>query len=336
MTFSLFIPVHNGMPYICECVESVLAMHNQDFELNVLDNASSDGTYEWLMSLKDSRLSVSRSHKKLSIEESWARVCDFPNKRAFMTILGHDDVVAPTFLDDVHHLITSYPEASLYSIGVKFINSEGKFLRDAKMLATGVRSSTYLKSRLQFKSDMFGSGFVFSSASYQAVGGIPRFKNLLFADDVLWLKLLGKHGWLASSEKRSCKVRLHDRSASASNPEIWPDLILGLNSFKKYLDEAKGNSAENELILESLLGSFMARYHANATIYAYVESALEKRTDMREKLLRIQSSLDECSPMHKTSIQQPIKVQVVGAMYRLGFFRLISILWKIFWMFKRT
>ncbi len=62
---SIITPVWNGLPYIKECVESVLAQDFQDWEMIVGDNASEDGTSEYLRTLNDPRIKVFRHEKNL-------------------------------------------------------------------------------------------------------------------------------------------------------------------------------------------------------------------------------------------------------------------------------
>jgi glycosyltransferase involved in cell wall biosynthesis len=62
---SIITPVWNGLPYIKECVESVLAQDFQDWELIIGDNASEDGTSEYLRTLNDPRIKVFRHEKNL-------------------------------------------------------------------------------------------------------------------------------------------------------------------------------------------------------------------------------------------------------------------------------
>jgi glycosyltransferase involved in cell wall biosynthesis len=45
---SVLLPVHNGMPYICEAIDSIVAQTFEDWELIVIDNASNDGSFEYL------------------------------------------------------------------------------------------------------------------------------------------------------------------------------------------------------------------------------------------------------------------------------------------------
>lgn len=57
-TISIVTPVWNGLPYIKETIESVLADEFQDWELVIGDNASTDGTSEYLRTLTDPRIRV--------------------------------------------------------------------------------------------------------------------------------------------------------------------------------------------------------------------------------------------------------------------------------------
>lgn len=64
---SILTPVWNGLPYLKECVDSVLAQDFQDWEMIVGDNASDDGTSEYLKSLTDPRIRVYRHEKNLGV-----------------------------------------------------------------------------------------------------------------------------------------------------------------------------------------------------------------------------------------------------------------------------
>jgi glycosyltransferase involved in cell wall biosynthesis len=45
---SILMPVYNGMPYICEAVDSVFAQNIEDWEFLISDNGSTDGTLTFL------------------------------------------------------------------------------------------------------------------------------------------------------------------------------------------------------------------------------------------------------------------------------------------------
>ena len=57
-TLTITLPVYNGMPYLKDAVESVLAQTFADFRFLIIDDGSTDGTAEYLRSLNDPRLRV--------------------------------------------------------------------------------------------------------------------------------------------------------------------------------------------------------------------------------------------------------------------------------------
>ena len=57
---SVIIPAYNQGKFIAEAIESVLAQDypQEQIEIIVVDDGSTDGTREWLMSVQDARIRV--------------------------------------------------------------------------------------------------------------------------------------------------------------------------------------------------------------------------------------------------------------------------------------
>ena len=64
---SILTPVWNGLPYIRECVASVLSQDFQNWEMIIGDNASDDGTSEYLRTINDPRIKVYRHKRNLGV-----------------------------------------------------------------------------------------------------------------------------------------------------------------------------------------------------------------------------------------------------------------------------
>lgn len=64
---SIITPVWNGLPYIKECIQSVLDQDFQDWELIISDNGSTDGSREYLSSLADPRIKIFLQETNLGI-----------------------------------------------------------------------------------------------------------------------------------------------------------------------------------------------------------------------------------------------------------------------------
>ncbi len=103
---SIVVPAYNASKYIQRCVNSLLSQTYTDFEIVIVDDGSSDGTYELLVSSygNDSRIRLFRkknggatSARKMGVENArgeWILFSDaddtMPN-RALHDLLEHDD-----------------------------------------------------------------------------------------------------------------------------------------------------------------------------------------------------------------------------------------------------
>lgn len=70
---SVCIPAYNGSRFIAASIESVLAQTMQDFELVVIDDASSDGTLDIVRQFKDERIRLFCNPANTGIGTNWNR-----------------------------------------------------------------------------------------------------------------------------------------------------------------------------------------------------------------------------------------------------------------------
>jgi glycosyltransferase involved in cell wall biosynthesis len=64
---SIITPVYNGMPFLTQCIASVLAQDFEEWELLISDDASNDESWNVISSLSDARIRIFRQHKNLGI-----------------------------------------------------------------------------------------------------------------------------------------------------------------------------------------------------------------------------------------------------------------------------
>ena len=229
--FTIALPVRNGGAYLRPCVESILAQSCGDFELAILDNASTDGTADYLAGLRDGRIRLYPAARPLSITESWARLKTIP-KNEFLTTIGHDDLLDPEFLAIISRLINEHPDAGLYFTHFRLIDSEGKRLRHCRPMPGRETAAEFLAARLCLLRDSFGTGHVLRSATYDALGGIPDFPKLLYADDALFLQSIGP-SYRATASEEAFSYRLH--LASTSGHAASRDIFVALERYSQLL-----------------------------------------------------------------------------------------------------
>lgn len=259
MRFSVFLPVRNGGNYLRQCVTSILEQTYPDFQLIVLDNASSDGSAEWISSLNEPRVTLVNSATPLSIQDSWGRILRSP-KGEFMTMIGHDDLLDKNYLETMCTLIGRHPDASLYQTHFRLIDSGGKQLRPCRPMPERETAAGFLESRMLFQRDSYGTGYMFRSSDYERVGGIPGYEKLLFADDALWMKLM-LGSWKATAKEECFSYRVHSESTSFA-PESR-SLYGGLDQYLVFLQEACSRDSNVADVAKRLLATYLT------TIYGW-------------------------------------------------------------------
>lgn len=128
MTFSIIIPLYNKAPYVAKALKSVLGQTFSDYELIVIDNASSDGSDEIVH--ETIKHSDHQEIKIIKLEENTgpggARNRGITESSApYVCFLDADDWWEPTFLEEMANLIKCHPGAGIYGTGY-WIVKDGK------------------------------------------------------------------------------------------------------------------------------------------------------------------------------------------------------------------
>lgn len=215
--YSFILPVRNGSNHIRKCIGSILSQSYREFELIVLENASTDDTLEIIASFADNRIRVHSSATALTIEQNWQRVLEV-QKGEFITLTGHDDLFDEDYLLTMHNLIAEHPAASLYQAHFRYIDSTGKTIRKCQPMDGRQSPPELVHNFLCGKTDLMGTGFMMRSKDYDDVGGIPPYPNLLFADMQLWIDL-GKKSYMAVSPHECFAFRVHNAATTASSAD---------------------------------------------------------------------------------------------------------------------
>ncbi len=106
------LPVYNGMPYLPEALDSLLAQSYRDFEILAIDDGSTDDSLAYLGSVRDSRLRVlPQEHRGLSstLNRMLAEV-----RTPWLARHDADDVAYPHRLARTVDFIRRYPDAGMF------------------------------------------------------------------------------------------------------------------------------------------------------------------------------------------------------------------------------
>ena len=91
--FSILTACHNDMPFLPAAVKSVLSQDCKDWEWIVVDDHSSDGSWEALKSIESKNIKVFRNEQRLHCSSTYARALQEASGE-FCGVLDADDALA--------------------------------------------------------------------------------------------------------------------------------------------------------------------------------------------------------------------------------------------------
>lgn len=269
--FSIILPVRNGGEYLKLCVNSILNQSHNDFNLLVLDNNSTDGSAEWIATLKDNRIKIHHSESSLPIEENWGRIKNI-EKNEFMTMIGHDDVLHLDYLAEMNRLIDKHPNASLYQAHFNYIDKDGLVTRKCLPMDEVQQSYEFLACQMNRTIDSTGTGYMMRSIDFDKAGGMPsRYPNLIFADYELWITLASK-SYKATSPKVCFLYREHLSVSRITNGEQYE------KAFGEYVDFLTGFKYDKNFSrVLGRYGSTMLLYFCQSLCHRVLKTPVQNR-----------------------------------------------------------
>lgn len=106
---TVLIPTYNVEKYIIECLESVLNQTFQDFDVLIIDDASTDNTVKLISTLEDSRIAVFVKEKNKGLIDSLNvgfEMC----KNKYIARVDGDDINDLTRFEKQFNFLESHPE----------------------------------------------------------------------------------------------------------------------------------------------------------------------------------------------------------------------------------
>lgn len=104
---SLIIPTRERSDYLGHAIRTCMQSSRHDFEILVLDNASTDNTYEVVREIKDERIRYDRNDARLSMRDNFEKGIDL-SKGEIICFIGDDDGILPNAIDRAIDIFLRY------------------------------------------------------------------------------------------------------------------------------------------------------------------------------------------------------------------------------------
>ena len=216
---SVCIPVYNGERFLAETMRSVLDQTFDDFEIVVLDNASTDASGRIAQAFGDRRVRVETNPVTIPQPDNWraaVQLCRAP----LVKLLCADDLLRPQCLEHEVRPMEADPGLAVVAARRDMVDERGRVLAHDRGLVglTGVRSSIEVARRVvRSGANPIGEpgGVLFRRAHYFAVGGWrPDHRFVMDLD--LWIRLLQQGEFLGLPETLAA-FRIGQESLSAEH-----------------------------------------------------------------------------------------------------------------------
>lgn len=208
---TVIMPLKNGMPYLKDSVNSILAQSIREFELIIIDDHSTDNSLEYLNGLSDSRIRV--------INNIGEGIADAMNtglnlvQTKYVAIMDSDDISNPERLQRQVNILESEKDIVLVGTSIKYIGSKDmarswgvKMPHDDMKIENGISKGMYVISH---------PTIMIRTEAVKEIGGYRResFPNI---DLDLYSRLITR-GRFANLTDYFTYIRLHSESFTQQN-----------------------------------------------------------------------------------------------------------------------
>jgi glycosyltransferase involved in cell wall biosynthesis len=211
---SVCIPVFNRRALISRAVDSVLAQTITDLELIVVDNASTDGTYELVEMRSSEALRLYRNDHNLGLFGNFARCMELVEGE-YVRFLCSDDLMAPGTLEREIDFMRLHPSVALVSTAGTLVDIVGNRVgRVGDFFPSGVLDGKIARELLLWVLSHYGfnplnypSGIMIRRRAARAAGSFDP--ALVTAGDIdYWLRIL-RFGDLGVIPQEGCEILMH-------------------------------------------------------------------------------------------------------------------------------
>jgi glycosyltransferase involved in cell wall biosynthesis len=257
---SVCMPIYNGGAYLAAAIASVLAQSYPHFELVIVDDASTDGSWEALQGLADPRIRLLRNERNLGPEGNWNRALGCARGQ-YIKLFHQDDLLLPACLAEQVGALERHPEAVLAFCRRDIIGPQGnKLLSRGAGWPEGLVSLDQAARRCARQgTNVLGEpSAVLLRAEVVAAVGLFDASIAYLVDLDYWLRMMAHGpGWCSDSALAAFRISPRQWSAAIGKRQG--------SEFARYLDRL----AAGPLRAQPLLVRYgKLRAHANSVLRA--------------------------------------------------------------------
>jgi glycosyltransferase involved in cell wall biosynthesis len=212
---SVVIPTYNSMNYLPKAIESVLTQTYKNFELIVVNDASTDNTAQYLSTLKHPKLMIIH-HKKNKKLPTTLNTGFKKAKGEYFTWVSADNLCTKNFLSEMVKQLKYFKDAKFIYSDYFLINDKGEFMKDYQSGAA-VHDGIFDGggARYSFRKSIIENGgvaaFLYHKSCLSNIGEYD--KDLVGTEDWdYWIRIAQLNPMMPYIPKPLMQYRIHSES----------------------------------------------------------------------------------------------------------------------------
>lgn len=240
---SVILPNFNHANYIKSRIESILSQSYDDFELIILDDASSDGSAAFIESFsKEPRVSsiIFNEKNSGSTFKQWIKGLELA-RGEYIWIAESDDLASTNFLDTHISFLDSNPDFGISFSPSNWIDENSEITHKP-----GHEEEGFYKSGSELLMNEFLRGPLIYNASSAVFRrdlltsiDLKKIENFFYAGDWYFWKSLAKNTKVARQKNRLNYFRRHQNNVSSKADKEGQGIKEGLKIIEEILKENK-------------------------------------------------------------------------------------------------
>ncbi len=232
---SICIPTFNSENYLREAIESALRQNDQDLEIVIVDNCSTDHTGTLVKDFQkrgDRRIRFYKNDHNIGLAGNFNKCLEYA-KGEYIKFLCSDDLLLPECIERMAAALDAHQSVSLVCSGRLILNRNGEKLGFKGYLS----AETIIRGSSATRRCLFGKNYI---GEPTAVMFRKRDMGRYFREDLpqlmdmeMWFHLL-EQGDLLNIGAPLCAIRLHSGQMTHTNKESGKLIDDNVKLFDEY------------------------------------------------------------------------------------------------------
>lgn len=264
------MPVYNAMPYLPRAIASILQQTHATFTLLVVDDGSTDGSYEYVAGLGDPRIVlVQQNHAGPSKAFNKALVYAIQNKFLFMVRTDADDISMPERIEKQIFTLQNNPGIAAISCNCLYMDEQENVFGSSTVPVSPALVRWEIQHGLR---GLIQGASAFRTSALAHIGGYNE--EFPQAEDTDLFMRLSEHFVLSNLPAFLYRIRVHKNSLS--NRNLPKNILYHLYAIRCHKDRIRGRRVKTfQVFIDNLSVSEKISYYQEFILLKMWKTGME-------------------------------------------------------------